>query len=293
MQLTPDRRPVNPLGLPEVRAHIARFLNRQDCLSCMRVSWHWFHDFVPHVWHIVDFAKDATAFSTVTPEALGKYGGFITQAVNITSCEHLRSLQHSKVSSLRVIKAKQEHTCKYYQVFSDTLRRSRAVLQFIDIRTVPPTPDTIHKVPGRALFVFCMDAISSPPISGLETKAERAFGLTTLRYSHICITRESFSSLLQRCASLQELTLNQVVLSNHTSSITLYSGSQLRYLICSAAQVWETDPDNKLAPCLMAHFPLLMEWRVASMDRSADIPSALMSHDITRCCPHLKKYRPG
>ncbi|KAG0296144.1 hypothetical protein BGZ97_004625 [Linnemannia gamsii] len=293
MPLTPDNRPKNPLDLPEIRTRIARFLNRQDCLNCMRVSQDWFQDFTPALWHTVDFATDTTAFERVTPETLDKYGGFIAQTVNISTTGHLKTLQHSKISSLVIIKAQLANCCIFYQLLCDTIRRSQGVLTWVDICAKPPNPDTLAEMWKDGLhYIHVLDAIAAPP-PPLTERAEvaRTNSLTTLQFDRICITRESFSSLLQRCPSLRLLALCQVIISNHTPSLILFSGSQLRYLVCSIAQVWKLDPNDNSPPCLLAHFPLLKSWSVTSTQRSADITSTLMSQDITRYCPHLKNIR--
>ena len=36
----------NPLDLSEIRALVARYLNRKDLVICLRVSRDWFNDFI-------------------------------------------------------------------------------------------------------------------------------------------------------------------------------------------------------------------------------------------------------
>ncbi|KAG0308619.1 hypothetical protein BGZ97_013317 [Linnemannia gamsii] len=118
MQPTPVCRPRNPLDLPEIRSQIALFLDRKNCLACMRVSRDWFHDFAPAVWHTVDFAKEATAFGKVTPGILDKYGGFIATALNLTTMGHVQSLQHSKPGIALYTGSKLRHlSASFSQVF--------------------------------------------------------------------------------------------------------------------------------------------------------------------------------
>ncbi|KAF8938495.1 hypothetical protein BGZ47_008553 [Haplosporangium gracile] len=256
----------------------------------MRVSQDWFHDFVPSVWHTIDFDKDATAFSMVTPEILDKYGGFISEALNASSMEHLELLQHSKVDSLKTIKSRQAHSCIHRLMLADTIRRSQASLQSLEIQANPPNPDTPAE--QRRLsqhYLLAMDAIPSPvPPSPPGTGTGNGGGLRTLRLSYINITRETFSGVLQRCPGLQELNLHRVLFLNHKFSISLFTGSKLRHLVASLDQVWEVDPNDTSAPSLLAHFPFLEKWHMRSSTQATNSSLNVIRQEISRCCPFLK-----
>ncbi|KAG9061048.1 hypothetical protein KI688_007677 [Linnemannia hyalina] len=280
----------SPFDLSEVRTRIASFLGRKDCLSCIRVSRAWFQDFAPAVWHTVDFAKDATAFAKVTPEILEKYGGFISEALNTSSVDHLQLLQHSKVNRLEVIKSQLVHSCMHHLMLADTVRRSQESLQSLDIQSNAPNPDTLEeqRYHGRH-YLLSMDAISSsvPPLPLGNGTGHGGGGLRKLKLSYINITRETFSDFLRRCPGLQELDLHHVLFLNHKPSISLFTGSKLRRLVASFSQVWKVDPNDRSAPSLLAHFPLLKEWRITSLTQPTDTSLVAIREEITRCCPLL------
>ncbi|KAF9127948.1 hypothetical protein BGW39_005459 [Mortierella sp. 14UC] len=281
--------PYPALEIPEIRNRLTSHLDRKDCLSCIRVSRDWFQYFVRPIWHTIDFYRDATAFSKVTPNVLDKYGGFISRAVNISDMDHLQALQHSKVDALKFIKAQVSVACVYQQILSDIIHRCEGSLQSIDIFSEPSEPDTLveQRKHGRHYF-NTIYAISSPPKS---KSAEGGTGLTTLMFTRLCISREEFSSLLRRCPNLREMTLHQVLLFGHAPSLTLFTGSKLRCLVASFAQVWDLDPQDLSGPSLLAYFPLLEKWHVPSLDRSPNASLAVMRHDISHYCPVLKDIR--
>jgi hypothetical protein len=259
----------------------------------MLVSRDWLLDFAPSVWHTIDFSKDANTFATVAPEVLDKYGDLISQILHITTEAQLEFLQSTSVDSIRVLQAQVAISCVYHQLLSDVIRRNRGTLRSIAIHTRPSNPDTLaEQWKHDHYFLNAVDAISSfHPLSKGEVVAGQGRALLTLDLSHISISRESFSSLLQRCPSLDELKLNHALLYQHKPFLRLFTGSKLRSLVASFGQVWDTDPNDKFAPCLLEHFPLLEEWSVTSMERSDDTTSTLMSQDITRFCPNLKTVR--
>ncbi|KAK3833240.1 MAG: hypothetical protein J3R72DRAFT_514983 [Linnemannia gamsii] len=283
-----QRSPPYPLlEIPEICDLIASYLSRKDCLECIRVSRDWFQYFVRPIWKTIDFEKDAAAFSKVNSNVLTKYGGFISQAVNISVMDHLQTLQHSKVNSLKLIKAQVLNSCLYQQILSDTIRRSEGSLRSIKIFAESSDPDTLaeQRKHGKHFFNIA-DTISSPPKPSGE-----GCGLTSLSLGRICVSRESFSSLMERCPSLQKLTLYQVSLFRHMPSLTLFAGSKLRYLFASFSQVWDLDPEDPSAPSLLVHFPLLEIWHVPSLTRSSNDSLAVMHQDISRYCPILKQIR--
>ncbi|KAF8938496.1 hypothetical protein BGZ47_008554 [Haplosporangium gracile] len=298
MQRAQEVPPTSPIELARIRGRIATFLDRKDALSCMCVSRDWFHDFVPSVWHTIDFAKDAIAFATIAfatiaPEVLDKYGDLICQVLNITTEDQLESLQSANVDSLKLIEARVAISCVYHQLLSDTIRRNRGSTQSIAIHGQPPNPDTLEEQWKHVqYFLNATNAISSfHPLSESEAATRQGRTLSKLDLSHISISRESFSSLLQRCPSLQELRLHHVLLYQHKPYLILFSESKLQILVASFGQVWNADPNDTSAPSLLVHFPLLSKWCVTSMDRSVDTTSTLMSQDITRFCPLLKNIR--
>ncbi|KAG0296143.1 hypothetical protein BGZ97_004624 [Linnemannia gamsii] len=291
MQLSPHNRPSNPLDLPEIRSHIARFLNCKDCLSCMRVSRDWSHDFAPYVWHTIDFAKDATAFGKVTTETLDKYGGLIAQILNIASAENLQALQHSKVDSIKSMDVRLPNNWLYRELLSDLILRCSGSVKDLIIQSASPNPNTFEeqrKWSTHFLHVNDIFTVYPPILPGQGPISNYECCLRALALWYVCITREGLSSLLRCCPSLDELTLVRVMLICHKPSLTLYTGSRLRYLSASLQQVYCNDTEDPKAPCLLLHFPLLKEWKISWMIRPTQWPTDTIPDAFSEWCPHFK-----
>ncbi|KAG0274534.1 hypothetical protein BGZ95_009687 [Linnemannia exigua] len=291
MQLAQKIHQGNPLDLTEVRSRIALFLGRSDCLACMRVSRDWFRDFVRPVWHTIDFSKDALAFSTLSSDTLNKYGGYISDALNITILQNVQALQHAKVDSLKVLQVHLGKNWLFRSMLSDLLRRSHGSTTSLSFRGDTPVPDTLDEQRNRAINYMSVNDMFAPFPSFTDRGSGANFGsrLTTLSLTHICFTREGFSSLLQYCPSLDKLALDRVIILYHKNTIPLYTGSKLRFLSSSFAQAWVLDTLDVTAPHLLNHFPLLEQWNITSLGR----PSTWMTTDPIRvnfslCCPLLK-----
>ncbi|KAG0264523.1 hypothetical protein BGZ95_003576, partial [Linnemannia exigua] len=89
-----------PLELPEVRIRIASFLSNKDCISCSCVSRAWTMDFIGPIWNTIDFGID-DSFSKIPPEVILKYGHHVHRVFNILKEEHITSLQHPAITSLK------------------------------------------------------------------------------------------------------------------------------------------------------------------------------------------------
>ncbi|KAF9146269.1 hypothetical protein BGX30_002525 [Mortierella sp. GBA39] len=290
MQLSPDNRSNNPLDLTEIRVRVSSFLSRKDHLSCIRVCRDWFHDFAPLVWHTIDFDKDATAFAKVTPDVLDKYGGFVSQTLNISALGHIQSLQHVKVNSITAMRIHHLGNCLYRPMLSDLLRRSYGSITSLTFWCHPPEPNTFEKQRRKAHHYMHVNDIFTPFPSSRGPRSNASLGtrLKSLSLTHICLTREGFSSLLQYSPLLDELTLERVTVVLHKPGIPLYTGSALRYLYADFAQVWCNDSLDPFAPCLLLHFPLLEKWHLTSLAQPNNRTIDLENLDFSSWCPLLK-----
>ncbi|KAH7034406.1 hypothetical protein BKA57DRAFT_476087 [Linnemannia elongata] len=297
MQLVPNNPPNNPLDLPEIRTRVATFLKRKDCLSCIRVSRDWFHDFVPSVWHTIDFKTDAAAFTAVTPEVLEKYGGFIAQALDVEGPERLSALQHSRVDSIRTMDVSLPSSWVYRELLSDLMLRCSGSIKDLRIRSSPPDPDTFEEQRKWACHYMHVNDVFAqfPPSPGQGLTPNQGSCLRVLSLSRVCITREGFSALLRGSQNLEDLALFRVVIIRHKPTVTLYTGSNLRYLSASVAQVWCNDEEDPLAPCLLLHFPLLKAWDILLLDRPKHWTSKTSSPpaNFSTWCPSLKTINFG
>ncbi|KAF9900750.1 hypothetical protein EC991_006923 [Linnemannia zychae] len=291
----PHNPPKNPLNLPEFRALVAQYLDRRDCRSCQCVSQDWFHDFTPFVWHTLDLSKDNDAFLKVTPEVVAKYGGFISHVVKITNHSDLVLLQHSAIKSLKLFEAKLWSTASvtYGLLLIDTIRRSQGTLRSVNIHGDPPVRDTLANMLESTVHIMhILDALSSPPPPLEDGTWDRCKNsLTALTLDRVRITRESFSSFLQRCTTLQDLSLHHVLFTNFQSSLNLFAGSKLRRLVAPLSQVWDLGLSSS-DPCLLAHFPRLQRWHITSLALPIYASMDTIIKDVAKC-QHLKDIRLG
>ncbi|KAG0367593.1 hypothetical protein BGX24_003166 [Mortierella sp. AD032] len=290
MQLGSKNHPSNPFDLPEIRVIIARYLTRSDCRSCMRVSHDWFLDFASFVWHTIDFSKDATAFSSVSPDVLGKYGGFISQAINISEVRHIQSLQHFKVDSIQTMNIILPDSWLYREMLSDLHLRCRGSIVSLNICSNPPNPNTLENQRKWAVhYIHVNDFFATfpPSLDGTFTASQRSH-LRVLSLKRICVTREAFSSLLRFSPRLDELTLSQVMVMNHKPSIPLYTESKVRHLSASFAQVFSHDTEDQAAPSLLHQFPLLEKWDITSLALPIERTIDISQLDFSTWCPLLQ-----
>ncbi|KAH7034405.1 hypothetical protein BKA57DRAFT_476086 [Linnemannia elongata] len=290
MQLVTTSPSTKALDLPEIRVRVASFLLRKDCLPCMRVSRAWFQDFAPAVWSTLDFANDATAFAKVTPEVLEKYGGFISQALNISTFEHVQALQHVKVNSITTMKIQLLGDWRWRALLSDLLRRSHGSITSLTFGCHRPNPDKFEEQRRHAHYYMQVNDIFAPFPSSTDPRSNASLGtrLKSLSLTHVCLTREGFSSILQYSPLLDELTLVRVMLICHKPGIPLYTGSALRYLTSDFGQVWCNDNLDPSAPCLLLHFPLLEKWHITSLFSDGKQAIDLNNLDFSSWCPFLK-----
>lgn len=282
----------HPLNLPEIRARISCFLRLKDCTSCMRVSRDWFKDFAPAVWRTIDF-KDGDSNARGTSALVDKYGGLITHAFSISSLKHIQTLQHAKVNALQTVQVKLTDNCNYRELAWDLISRCGGSIRTMELHCDPPSPDSVLKQQTELKYFIRLNDMSaaaclSPSTSNGEITTSRGNWLTSLRLEYVCLTREGFSSMLQRSPSLDRLVLNRAIIVGHSDSVPLYTGSCLRYLSASLNQIYAFDIEDPDAPCLLLHFPLLQGWDILWMHRPSRWTTNPVREEFSSWCPHLK-----
>ncbi|KAG0061310.1 hypothetical protein BGZ89_011576 [Linnemannia elongata] len=282
MQLVKTSPSTKALDLPEVRVRVASFLLRKDCLPCMRVSRAWFQDFAPAVWRTLDFANDATAFAKVTPEVLDKYGGFVSQTLNISTFEHVQALQHVKVNSITSMKIQLLEDWLWRALLSDLLRRSHGSITSLTFGCHRPNPDTFEEQRRHAFYYMHVNDIFAPFPSSTDPRSNASLGtrLKSLSLTHICLTREGFSSLLQYSPLLDELTLVRVMLICHKPGIPLYTGSALRYLTATFTQTvaFKSSNTEAMSALLLKNFKALESCTLPAKTLAMSTTLGLVSH---------------
>ncbi|KAF8923484.1 hypothetical protein BGZ47_004725, partial [Haplosporangium gracile] len=208
MRINSAIKPKDPLDLFEIRSLVAKFLDRKDLVICLRVNRDWFNDFVGHVWHTIDMAKD-TKFVGIGPQVLHKYGHCIRQVYNILTFDNVKTLQHPKlafITSMGVI----NHINPYHRTLElDIIRRCNATLINLAFHGQEPPSNSSRKVHERDENYFDIGILSScltSPI-GSSTVGTR---LTSLSLTRVWFSHESFINLLRSSPTLRRLTLTKV-----------------------------------------------------------------------------------
>ncbi|KAG0282914.1 hypothetical protein BGZ97_008790, partial [Linnemannia gamsii] len=279
----------NPLNIPEMRIAVASFLNRRDCVVCMRVSRDWFQDFVGPVWHTIDFAKDKE-FVNIPRQVLDKYGRSIRQVLNIQTFQNLKTLQHPKVDSI-VSMSVFNLICPFERTLVfDLMRRSNATLTELDFRgqASPKMPYRMQYQDANWLETGILSTcLTSSP--GSFTAGSR---LTSLSLTRIVFSHEGFSTLLRSSPALRNLALSQVTTPHYNSAFDLYRDSSVTSLHASLAEICMPDLGPGWAPSLLHQFSQLQEWHLTAVDRSKIWTSdADFRLELRRCCPRLKTLR--
>ncbi|KAF9080517.1 hypothetical protein BGX23_002025, partial [Mortierella sp. AD031] len=236
-----------------------------------------------------------TAFVNVTSVVLDTYGGYISKVNNITTFANLQALQHGKVNSIKSMDIILLDNWLFREMLSDLVRRCQGSIRSLDIRCQSPNPNTLEEQRKRNVHYYHVNDLFTTFPSSPDTgeSASRGSSLTTLQLTHVCLTREGFSSLLRCCPNLDRLTISQVMLLYHKPSIPLFTGSKLRYLAASFAQVWGHDTNDPSAPCLLEQFPLLEEWHITFLFQPAYRTIDPCRVDFSSYCPRLKTVRFG
>ncbi|KAF9422304.1 hypothetical protein BGZ76_003793 [Entomortierella beljakovae] len=88
----------NPLELPEIQSHLARFISRHDLVQCIRVCKTWKESFLPHVWSYQKYT-----FSNRRPNLdLLKENRHWVTAVDIEPIHKQYALEYPRLHSLTI-----------------------------------------------------------------------------------------------------------------------------------------------------------------------------------------------
>ncbi|KAG0367591.1 hypothetical protein BGX24_003164 [Mortierella sp. AD032] len=286
MRLVSEDVEKNPLNLPEIRTRISLFLDPKDCLSCMRVSRDWFEDFVRPVWHTIDFDKDRR-FNNIEPKVLEKYGGLIKRTLNISTFEHVLSLQHPKVDSIHALTIVFIGDWHFRELIADLIRRCRDRIIDLAMLCLPCEADTVVEQREHAHSYIHLSILMTTSMPSNSSNLSRGNCLESLKLSRSCITREGFSALLQSSPVLRRLELFQVVVLRHNPAFEILQSSSVTYLHAPLGETLMPDPALPNSPSLLVHFPLLKKWHMASLHRPTNWTNDAVRSEISSHCPLL------
>ncbi|KAF9128098.1 hypothetical protein BG015_004401 [Linnemannia schmuckeri] len=263
------------LDLPEIRNRIAGFLSKSDCISCMQVSKDWFKDFAGLVWNLMSCHKD-DSFSRIPSAVVFKYGHFIRHIKHLSQGNDIMVLQDANVTKLKCLEFFVTDSRLSMALFLDLARRNRGTLTSLELSSMTSRPER-HEKREEGVYL---------PLG--------AFGLgsslTELSLCDVCVTRDAFSSMLQSCPSLQDLSLWKTMVVAYTPSLQLFRHHGLKSLSASFSQVQLFDRMPSASPSILVHFPSLETWKIKSSYFPPSSKDIMELKVILRLnCPRLKR----
>ncbi|KAK3836410.1 MAG: hypothetical protein JOS17DRAFT_478933 [Linnemannia elongata] len=290
MRIDTAIKPKDPLDLSEIRALVAKYLERKDLVICLRVNRDWFNDFVGHVWHTIDMAKD-TKFVGIDPEVLHQYGHCIRQVFNILTFDHVKTLQHPKVDSV-VSTSIVNHVKPLDRLLElDFIRRCNATLTELDISGRAPPSKSCRKMHERDENFFDIGILSSYLMSPTASSTAGT-RLTSLTLTGLWFSHEGFTNLLRFSPSLRKLALSKVAVVHYMKAFDLFTDSSVKSLHASLAEICMPDPGAASAPSLLHQLSSLEEWHFTSVERCKRWGTDLdFRRQLRECCPCLKVLR--
>ncbi|KAF9086822.1 hypothetical protein BGX29_001208 [Mortierella sp. GBA35] len=172
-----------PLDISELRTRVSRFLDLRDVLSCALVCRVWSQDFVPILWHTIDFSIQPRIRNAnlKTTKKLGK------------NIQRLYSIQLSHLHFLSTV------FCNNPQVNAhgyDLISRNRTSLTYLKV-TVRTTLRNFNDITPHHYI---------PPDVLVHPTCSR---LTDLILENVCLAREGFTTILQLSPLLQKINLTE------------------------------------------------------------------------------------
>ncbi|KAG0056390.1 hypothetical protein BGZ89_002136 [Linnemannia elongata] len=272
----PDLKVANthPLELSEIRARIAGFLSKKDCLSCMQVSSQWLMDFAGPIWHTLDFDKDES-FAKVPPEVVSKYGHLIRNLTKVAKEEHILFLQNPNIACVQQLQFLATMNKLSLVLFHDLVRYYRKSLRTL-------------LVSGKLVHATTLDGqLESGVYLSVDAVAPSCV-LTTLDLREVCMTHRAFSSVLEFCPSLKSLTLINVIFLAYNPLLERFRHKQLTFLVAARHQVW-SNGEGLLpgAKSLLVHFPHLQIWQMHNSPVESLEELRNLKAELLESCPHL------
>ncbi|KAF9355555.1 hypothetical protein BGX26_006402 [Mortierella sp. AD094] len=205
------QKPTNPLDVTWIRIRISQYVTPKDALACVLVSKDWSEDFIPSIWHTVDFDVHRK-FTGLTTEAISKHGHHIRVMKNLKSNDQTAAVQNSSIYKLVSLSMTLNLTLHFQACCYDILRRNIARLEHVSISKQSPSE----------LYLF-VDALSP---SASDNASSR---LSSLKLDGISMTQDAFSSLLRMSPALVKLEMRDTKLSV-VSSTEPYQHPNTKYL---------------------------------------------------------------
>ncbi|KAG0358012.1 hypothetical protein BGZ54_000089, partial [Gamsiella multidivaricata] len=268
---------MNPLELPELRAHISRYISPSTASICARVSKDWSKDFAPQVWHTLDFQmfdnKDAPDV-----KVFNKYGHHIRVVKHLQTAFKMSLLQSSSVSNLESLDLIMDSSedCARYASF--VLAHNHACLKSVGII-------------GSFQAGERMIAYSFSHIVGLGLGVPIFSRLTHMQLHGLGMVRETFSCMLADCPVLEHLEIHDTIMIDGVIS-HIHQTPSVKTLCADLRQVFYMDPDDVTQVPLLAHFPNLKKYDTGSFEHLEPFTTyEMMQYYVDKFSPQVMSLR--
>ncbi|KAF9114069.1 hypothetical protein BGX27_000200 [Mortierella sp. AM989] len=258
---------INLFDIAYIRTRLSQYVTLKDALACILVNKSWFEDFIPTIWHTIDFEAHPQ-FVNLNMSVVTKHGRHIRIIENLNTIAALEAIQNASVSKLVSLSMVLDPCLHYQACCYDILRRNNASLKNISF-------SSLYEM---EMYLF-VDALSPSASTNASSR------LSHLGLSGVTMTRDAFSSLLRMSPALVKLRISKTTLSP-VSGAELYQHPKMVYLSASINQVFMVSNQSPGSPSLLAHFPNLKTWSAFNPTIS-DITPQVMKAEISQCCPLL------
>ncbi|KAF8932096.1 hypothetical protein BGZ58_007237 [Dissophora ornata] len=266
--------PKNPLDLPELRAHISRFVTPNDAIACVQVCKDWTHDFSAAVWHTINF-KTHKGLESLGWKVLRKYGHHIRVVKNLEVSSHLDIVLWSKASKILSLQIFMDPSLRFQTDCSEILSRNNASLTVVRIIQHPDCLTTQLR--------FSLDSLIPTACSKDSSK------LTELQIAGLHLASDTVSTLLKACPFLESFSMRDTVISPATIKDT-FQHQRVKCLVAPIKQVFTVGYDTTVCPSLLAHFPNLETWHTWTQPPtpSLGVSPHIIKTEVIKFCPNLK-----
>ncbi|KAK3827983.1 MAG: hypothetical protein J3Q66DRAFT_409126 [Benniella sp.] len=273
--------PKNPLVLPEILKRMSRYVTTNDAVSCAQVCKAWSNHFASIIWHTIDFDIHH-GLIILDIRTLAKYGHYIRVVENISEHSHIITLTSSNARRLERLSITMSASQKFYDRCVDLLRQVNTTLEHIDI----------FQPKEYGAPYFAVDSLFPAEDTNATSR------LSSIKIRGLRMTRDSLSSLLENCPSLEHLNIRDTTLLSplhDTSDTHYYRHTGVIRLTAPIEQVCKMDQQSEIVPSLFVQFPNLQSWitRNSHSRGAADVSSQYIRDEVAKHCPSLKALSLG
>ncbi|KAF9979631.1 hypothetical protein BGZ65_006248 [Modicella reniformis] len=265
-----DATPMNPFEITEIRRRLSLFLSPTDAIACAQVCKSWSDDFLSAIWHTIE-KSSLYQLVKLDLRIIAKHGHRI-RVINGLSVEDgvLDKLQDASVSKIKSLSMVMKKTIRHLAHCYDLIHRNVTSLTSLNLSMPPPV--------DREMY-FTADCLSPFAHTGATSS------LAYLKIQGLCMTRNTFSRMLNICQALEHIDIRDTYLQS-TVFTDKYQHPRVTHLTASVEQVFYADPD-KYEPSILFHFPNLTHWETWKSRSSFEIEFNHCIMEITQYSPHI------